>query len=67
VHYEIRVGGVLDDTWRDWFDGLEITAEPRHVTRIAGPIVDDAALHGVLTKIRDLGLPLLSVTSDGAE
>jgi hypothetical protein len=56
VHYEIRVGGVLDDT-----------SEPSDVTRIAGPIVDDAALHGVLTKIRDLGLPLLSVTSDGAE
>jgi hypothetical protein len=67
VHYEIRVGGVLDDTWRDWFDGLEITAEPGDVTRLAGPIVDDAALHGVLTKIRDLGLPLLSVTSDDTE
>jgi hypothetical protein len=60
--YEIRVRGVLDSRWSDWFDGLELTSDQAGgETRIAGPVADQAALHGLLAKIRDLGLPLLSV------
>jgi hypothetical protein len=61
VRYELRIEGVLDERWSAWFDGMQITAEPDGVTRIAGPVTDDAALHGLLAKIRDLGLPLISV------
>jgi len=60
-HYEIRVHGVLDSSWSAWFDGLEVTSDQAGQTRIAGPVVDQAALHGLLAKVRDLGLPLLSV------
>jgi hypothetical protein len=59
--YEIRIDGVLDERWSSWFDGLQITSDPGGVTVMEGPIADDAALHGLLTKIRDLGLPLISV------
>ena len=59
--YEIRVRGVLDSGWSAWFDGLELTSDQPGETRIAGPVPDQAALHGLLTKVRDLGLPLLSV------
>jgi hypothetical protein len=48
--------------WADWFDGLTITPLPNGTTAISGPVVDQAALHGVLRKVRDLGVPLLSVT-----
>jgi hypothetical protein len=61
VNYEIRVEGVLDPRWSSWFDGLQITNEPVDVTVIAGAVVDQAALHGLLVKIHDLGLPLISV------
>jgi hypothetical protein len=61
VHYEIRVQGVLDQHWSAWFGGLRLTSEPGGVTVIAGPVADQAALHGLLGKILDLGLPLLSV------
>jgi hypothetical protein len=61
VHYQIRVNGVLDSSWSAWFDGLQITSDDRGETAIAGPIVDQAALHGLLAKIRDLGLELLEV------
>jgi hypothetical protein len=61
VNYEIRVEGLLDPRWSSWFDGLHITNEPRGVTVMAGAVVDQAALHGLLVKIRDLGLPLISV------
>jgi hypothetical protein len=61
VHYQIRVNGVLDSSWSAWFDGLQITSDDRGQTAIAGPIVDQAALHGLLAKIRDLGLELLEV------
>ena len=61
VDYEIRVEGVLDQRWSAWFDGLQITSQPDGVTVIAGPVADQAALHGLLAKVRDLGLPLLSV------
>jgi hypothetical protein len=65
MHYEIHIDGVLDERWSPWFDGLQITSEPDGVTVMAGPITDDAALHGVLAKIRDLGLPLISVHRAG--
>jgi hypothetical protein len=61
VHYEIRVRGVLDRQWSTWFEGLAITTDVPGQTLIGGPVTDQAALHGLLAKIRDLGLPLLSV------
>ena len=59
--YEIRLKGHLDDKWADWFEGLSITREDNGETLIRGHVVDQAALHGVLRNVRDLGLPLLSV------
>jgi hypothetical protein len=59
--YELRVQGVLDPSWSAWFDGLRITSDEPGQTTIAGPVADQAALHGLLAKIRDLGVPLLSV------
>jgi hypothetical protein len=59
--YEIRVKGHLADRWVDWFGGLTITLEEDGDTLLTGPVVDQAALHGLLKKVRDLGLPLLSV------
>jgi len=61
VQYEVRTEGLLDERWSSWFDGLEITAEPGGVTVITGSVADQAALHGLLAKCRDLGLPLISV------
>jgi hypothetical protein len=61
--YEIRIKGHLDDKWADWFEGLTITRADNGETLLRGPLVDQAALHGVLRKVRDLGLPLLSVTT----
>jgi hypothetical protein len=58
--YEIRVEGVLDDRWAAWFDGLQISGQGDQ-TVISGLLADQAALHGVLTKVRDLGLCLISV------
>jgi hypothetical protein len=52
---------VLDRHWSAWFEGLELRSEPGGVTVLAGPVADQAALHGLLVKVRDLGLPLLSV------
>jgi hypothetical protein len=60
--YAIRVAGHLDQRWATWFDGLTLTHQDDGTTVIDGPVVDQAALHGLLQKIRDLGLPLLSVT-----
>jgi hypothetical protein len=60
--YEIRLKGHLADRWADWFGGLTITLEEDGETLLTGPVVDQAALHGLLKKVRDLGLPLLSVT-----
>ena len=60
--YQIVVKGHLDSEWSDWFDGLTITLVDNGETILAGPVVDQTALHGVLIKIRDLGLPLLSLT-----
>ena len=60
-HYEIRLKGHLDHRWANWFEGLTITLEDNGETLLAGPVVDQAALHGWLRKVRDLGLPLVSV------
>ncbi len=59
--YRIRVKGHLDDRWSEWFGGLVIHLQEDGTTLLVGPIVDQAALHGVIIRIRDLGLPLLSV------
>ncbi len=61
VLYEIRIKGHLHDRWTDWFGGLTISLEDNGDTLLAGPVVDQAALHGLLRKVRDLGMPLLSV------
>jgi hypothetical protein len=60
--YEIRIKGHLDDKWADWFEGLTITLEEDGNTLLTGPVVDQAALHGLLKKVRDLGMPLISVS-----
>lgn len=60
--YLIRMKGHLDPKWSDWFDGMQIDHEPNGETLMQGVVSDQAALHGLLAKIRDLGLPLLSVT-----
>jgi hypothetical protein len=57
----LRIAGHLDQSWSAWFEGMAITHEPDGTTRIAGPLVDQAALYGLLGKARDLGLTLLSV------
>ena len=59
--YEIRLKGHLDDRWAAWFSGLIITQEANGETLLTGPVVDQAALHGLLRKVRDLALPLVSV------
>ena len=59
--YEIRIQGRLDARWADWFDGLSLTHESDGTTVIHGPVADQAALHGLLQKVRDVGLPLVSV------
>ena len=58
--YQIRIRGHLDDRWTGWFEGMAITQE-KGATLLTGPVVDQAALHGLLKKVRDLGMPLLSV------
>jgi hypothetical protein len=60
--YEIRLKGHLDDRWVEWFEGLAIMLEEDGNTLLTGPVVDQAALHGLLKKVRDLGLPLISVS-----
>ena len=71
--YEIRIKGHLDEKWADWFEGLTITLEDNSETLLTGPVVDQAALFGLLRKVRDLGMPLISVNcvepgqADGSE
>jgi hypothetical protein len=61
IVYQIRLKGHLDDQWADWFGGLAITLEENGDTLLTGPVVDQAALFGLLKKVRDLGLPLVSI------
>ena len=65
--YEIRVKGHLDGHWSEWFDELTITNLENGEAELSGEIVDQAALHGVLSKVRDLNLPLIAVSSVGPE
>jgi hypothetical protein len=65
--YEIRFQGHLHSRWASWFDGLTVTDESDGTTLVQGPVADQAALHGLLRKLHDLGLPLLSVTRIGPE
>ena len=60
-HYEIRLQGHLDARWGERFEGMSITLEENGNTLLSGPVADQSALHGLLKKVRDLGLPLLSV------
>ena len=60
--YEIRVKGHLEPRWAAWFDGMSLTNESDGTTSIRGPVTDQAALHGLLQRLRDTGLPLISVT-----
>ena len=62
TEYDISVKGHLDPRWSAWFDGLSLTKEPDGTTTISGPVVDQAALHGLLQKLRDVGMPLISIT-----
>jgi hypothetical protein len=59
--YQIRIKGHLGRQWTEWFDGLTITLEENGDTLLTGPVADQAALHGLLKRVRDLGMPLLSV------
>ena len=62
--YTIRVRGVLDPAWSEWFSRMEIRSDRPDETVIVGPVADQAALHGLLAKIRDLGLVLLAIRTD---
>jgi hypothetical protein len=59
--YQIRILGHLGSQWTDWFGGLTVTQEDNGETLLTGPVVDQAALHGLLKKVRNLGMPLISV------
>ena len=60
--YEIRLRGRLDPRWAAWFDGMTLTTADDGTTALRGPVTDQAALHGLLQRLRDTGLPLISVT-----
>lgn len=65
--YQIRLKGHLNRKWMDWFEGLTIILEEDGNTLLTGPVVDQAALHGLLKKVRDLGMPLLSINPVGSD
>lgn len=65
--YEIRIKGHLSQQWREWFMGLTILLEEDGNTLLAGTVIDQAALYGILKKVRDLGMPLLAVNMAGSE
>jgi hypothetical protein len=65
--YQIEIEGHLDGRWQDWFDGLTVTRTDDGRTILSGPIRDQAALHGVLKKVRNLGMPLLAVNRVGPD
>lgn len=65
--YEIKIKGHLDESWADWFEGLAFSYGNDGTTTLSGEIFDQAALHGTLKKIRDLGMPLLSVNRCGSD
>jgi hypothetical protein len=60
--YQIKIKGHVDQGWSDWFEGMSIAFDDNGDTLVTGPVADQAALHGLLRKVRDLGMPLLSVT-----
>jgi hypothetical protein len=60
--YEISIQGRLDERWASWFDGMTLSTDPAGTTLLRGHVVDQAALHGLLARLRDLGLPLLAVS-----
>jgi hypothetical protein len=64
---EIRIKGQIDENWSEWFDGLTITYTDQDETILTGPVVDQAALYGLIAKLRDLGLPLVSVNPSEME
>ena len=61
TRYQIKIKGTLEPKWSDWFDNFVITAQSHDETLLTGPVTDQAALHGLLAKLRDLGLPILLV------
>ena len=61
--YQFRIKGHLGQQWMNWFEGLTITSEEDGNTLLSGPVIDQSAIHGILKKIRDLGMPLLSVNA----
>jgi hypothetical protein len=63
AHYELRVAGHLDQHWSAWFGGMVLTLEDDGTTTLRGPVTDQAALHGLLAKVRDIGAPLISVNA----
>jgi hypothetical protein len=63
TNYKIRINGHLDPEWSDWFEGMTVTLEEDGTTLLTGMVIDQAALHGLLKKVRDLGMPLVSVCS----
>ena len=67
INYKIKIKGYLEGHWADWLGGLQITHDPQGISLLTGIVPDQAALHGILAQIRDLGLTLISITPKGME